>query len=226
MRHLLNRLGAVPYDTVAKNYLYSNMRTIVPKTSSFVHSCRHLKRLHPRSCRIIWSFTAQNLRQTCPASLLPWLEYPGSFTRKASQFFKKEIEVIILHEGWGKLKATRHRTKKVWEREIVMVLPADNKTKHSSPTPLLWAKTTVPLSAVEGKLQWVRKLEESPLGKVLFTEPSMRRTRMAIYPTSPTSWGRVSTFLFRGEIFTLEECFLSEFIDLIEDRALTKKASR
>lgn len=84
--------------------------------------------------------------------------------------------------------------------------------------PLLWAKTTIPLKAAQRQLRLVCKLGDKPLGKLLFTEPTLKRTSIKIYPLSNNMWGRSSWFLFAGASLFLEECFLPAFLERLQNQ--------
>lgn len=161
-----------------------------------------MKWLHPRFTQVSWQFRDHNTKRDCPSSWQKCLENPLSLTKRVETFFKIPVQICVLKEGWQQAEKTRGR-RCVWLREVLMV---------SGEVPLLFARTTIPLKAAQGRLRLVRKLGDRALGKLLYAEPSLRRTTIKIYPLHDHLWGRSSTFLFVGARLYLEEYFLSPLL--------------
>lgn len=161
-----------------------------------------VKWLHPRFTQISWQFCGHNTKQNCPRSWQKCLENPLSLTKRMETLFKGPIRIFVLKEGWQLVK-TQGAKKMAWGREVLMV---------AGEMPLLFAKTTIPLKSAQGRLRLVRKLGDKALGKLLYAEPSLRRTTIKIHPLPDHLWGRQSTFLFSGATLYLEEYFLSPLL--------------
>lgn len=173
-----------------------------------------MKWLRPRFTHVSWQFRVYNTKRDCPQLWRKCLESPLSLTQKMETLFTDPIEIYVLQEGWQ--KTTCHRKKLEWGVAkphqyswIRKVLIA------SGEIPLLLAKTTVPLKATKGRLRLVRHLGNKALGKLLYAEPTLKRTRIDIYPLAGNQWGRSSWFLFAGSHLFLEEYFLPDLLHKI-----------
>lgn len=89
-------------------------------------------------------------------------------------------------------------------------------------TPVVYARTVIPLSSLRGALRGLAMLGTRPLGAVLFSDKSMKRKPMEIASLQPHDkcyawtrhtgkqriWGRRSVFEIRGEQLLVSEFFL------------------
>lgn len=152
---------------------------------------------HPRFTQVSWKFCAHNTKQDCPWSWQKSLESPLSLTKRMETLFTAPVQICVLKEGWQQEKKLGRRN--LWVREVLMT---------AGERPLLFAKTSIPLKAAQGRLNLVRKLGDRALGKLLYAEPSLRRKEIKIYPLPNKLWGRRSLFLFMGAKLYLDEFFL------------------
>lgn len=173
-----------------------------------------MKWLRPRFTHVSWQFRVYNTKRDCPQLWQKCLESPLSLTKKLETLFPDSIEIYVLQEGWQKIICRRKKLgwgvvkprQYSWIRKVLIA---------SGGIPLLLAKTTIPLKATKGRLRLVRHLGNKALGKLLYREPSLKRTRIDIYPISCKDWGRNSQFLFAGSRLFLEEYFLPDLLHKI-----------
>jgi chorismate--pyruvate lyase len=89
-------------------------------------------------------------------------------------------------------------------------------------TPWVFARSVIPLSTLTGRLRSLSKLDNRPLGALLFQDPNLQRSNMEVARISsqhrylPPSlkashqecWGRRSKFLLDNKPLLVSEVFL------------------
>jgi chorismate--pyruvate lyase len=100
----------------------------------------------------------------------------------------------------------------------------------SNDSPLVYARSILPLDTLRGRYRRLRRLGRTPLGKVLFSDPSMTRGDMQFAQFrlgrekgaggQLPIWGRRSIFYLVGKPLLVSEIFLPRMNSLCRvDRA-------
>ena len=164
-------------------------------------------------------------RQPLPTTIKQWLLDPGSLTEKLvaranGQFYVEVLSQTIQRAQVGEYRAL-HLDFHQWTviREVIL---------YGNQTPWVFARTVIPLSTLKGPLRRLHNLGNKPLGRELFTDPTMRREPVTVATlttsmlptcvrttqnqTEPT-WGRRSLFYLRHKPLLVAEVFLTSFFE-------------
>lgn len=148
--------------------------------------------------------------QVIPASLAPfwrsWLFDQGSLTARLSALRPGQFRVECLREGYSQPTPTERKelglsaSQPVWFREVRLLL-AD--------TPVVYARTAVPVHAMTGKLSRLQHLGNRSLGSFLFSQPELKRGQIQGSHCKANAlglqWARRSVFhIGRGSLLVTE----------------------
>lgn len=157
------------------------------------------------------------LKASIPGALRPWLEEQNSMTQRLLHHTKHHFRVQRLSEKHDHpLTDEAHYlqqspSKYAWIREVLL---------YCDDVPWMWGRTVVPLASLRGELSRLRHLGDKPLGRFLFRDPQLQRTRLeysvlspthAYYPTfasKQTLWARRSCFIVHSKPVLVTEVFL------------------
>jgi chorismate--pyruvate lyase len=112
----------------------------------------------------IWKNTNRGVLQSAPRFWQTWLADTGSLTAKLEQQLNHKLSVqVLVDRNQNVLKNERHFFNRPLRRCRVreVLLSADQ-------TPLVLARSIIPVSSASGSNQFVLKLGRRPLGAVLF----------------------------------------------------------
>ncbi len=168
------------------------------------------------------------LRQTTPA-LRQWLLDDGSLTRRLIQLCGNDFNVQLLAACRGR---ARHD-----ERRALLI--RDGEQAHvrevylcSGATPLVYARTVIPLSALQGTARRLAHMGDRPLGALLFSSKGMRRTGIQVsrLPGSllrydlndELVWGRRSVFYLTDKPLMVSEYFLPSLFELVANKGVSE----
>ena len=153
-----------------------------------------------------------------PPALRSWLLDRGSLTRRLQRESGGNFAVTVLNQRWCRprldeaqaLGIPPHRYALV--REVIL---------HGRGEPWVYARSVLPLSVLEGPLRFLRKLDNRPLGALLFGNPAIRRGPVvlqrwpqALLPVplqqagAAALWGRYSVFRHGAGGILVSEVFL------------------
>jgi chorismate--pyruvate lyase len=124
---------------------------------------------------------------------------PGSLTKKLQALAKQSFSVKVLNEGfvWLSPRAFPElalQTKQaVWCREVELCVDGEVFVK---------AETYIPLLTLQGPGRQLQLLKNRPLGKILFRDPSLKRS-----PFKMKGNTRSSVFYFHGQPLLVRESF-------------------
>lgn len=162
-------------------------------------------------------FTSSEL----PPAHRRWLLDDGSLTGRLIDLGAGAFRVRRLYQGWAVPHLSERRLLKLPERQIAIVrevlLELDDR-------PVVFARSVLPVTLLQGSLAHLRRLRNRPLGAILFRDPGMQRSpfELALMPghsnylpravrqTAP-AWGRRSCFRLRGHDLLVSEVFLEGF---------------
>ena len=158
-------------------------------------------------------------RNTVPAWQLPrfwrdWLLDQGSLTARISALRPGTFNVQVVQQYTGRPTTVEQQALKlsarqsVWVREVILRL---------GDTPLVYARTAIPLSSLRGDETRLRRLGNRSLGSYLFRQPSLRRTPLQVSHCRANDlgvqWSRRSVFILHGKPLLVTEAFASELAD-------------
>ncbi len=162
-------------------------------------------------------FTSLNL----PPADRAWLLDDGSLTGRLIELDQGLFSVRRLFQGWQVPLPSERRLldipcrQQALIREVVLAL---------DDCPVVFARSVIPYSSLTGELAHLRRLQNRPLGAILFGNAGMHRSPFELammqgqedyLPVSlrqqPPLWGRRSCFDVRGKQLMVSEVFLQEF---------------
>ena len=164
-------------------------------------------------------------RSRVPAGLLDWLLNTDSLTQRLQALCPGRFSVRLHDHGWA--RPTRgearllgcRRDRRALIRQVHLFCDA---------TPLVFARTVIPLTTLTGPRRRLARIGSRPLGATLFADRSMRRGELQVTRLTPDNdpftpavsllvsapevvWGRRSVFRLGGRPLLVSEFFLSEF---------------
>ncbi|UZK02491.1 chorismate--pyruvate lyase family protein [Venatoribacter cucullus] len=160
-------------------------------------------------------------RNRCLPSLLPplwrdWLLDSGSLTARLSALRPGQFRVQLLAQYHGRptpLERTElqlHGQHNVWVREVILLL---------GDTPLVYARTAVPITTLNGAGKRLQSLGERSLGSFLFQQPNLRRTPLRASHCKANAlgleWSRRSVFYLGDKPLMVSEAFTGALTDFL-----------
>lgn len=155
-----------------------------------------------------------------PAGLRPWIQTPGSLTRRMRRQCGGRFRVRVLREQWQRpwhdeqhrlgLRAGRY----AWVREVLLCHDAE---------PWVYARSVIPARTLRGPLRRLQRLGRTPLGHVLFGGYRLQRGAIEVACLDPRDglharaclqsgrggdWARRSVFRAGGKSLLVTEVFL------------------
>ena len=168
-----------------------------------------------------WYRRHQLFNQSIAPSLLPWLFDASSLTARMIDLCGKDFSVRVISQQWQKLNAEEasamslKHVRSALVRQVLLCCGGQ---------PLVYARTVIPVTTVQGAQRRYANMGSRPLGAMLFADRTMRRedVQVAILPVSHESnlftradepvWGRRSVFRVAGKPLLVSEYFLPDFI--------------
>jgi len=175
--------------------------------------------------KTFWVPRRHPLQAELSAELRQWIFHAASMTKKLQSCFAT-FSIKLLKQRWetpwpdecGRLGLPPRRYALI--REVILF--ADNK-------PRLFGRCVIPAATLTGKESCLYRLGTTPLGKVLFSDPFVRRSEFEIALLTPQQelyqkierqfslqyksiWARRSTFYLSGKPLLLTEVFLPGFL--------------
>lgn len=170
--------------------------------------------MHPAAPR--WSNRNQVAASVIPRFWRNWLFDDGSLTARLSALQPGAFNVCVVQEYTGRATPVEQHElalrphQSVWVREVILRL---------NDTPLVYARTAVPLASLCGNESRLRHLGNRSLGSYLFRQPSLRRTPLKVSHCRANDlglqWARRSVFTLQGKPLLVTEAFshrLSDFV--------------
>lgn len=176
----------------------------------------------PANRQLHWrSYRRTPLFVTCSA-LRPWLLDRGSLTERLIRASKGQFEVKILFQGMGVPRLSEQRALALPARQRALIREVILLGNHQ---PWVHARSIIPMKTLTGRLRKLRKLDNRPLGALLFSDPGMARGPIEIsnlsmfepWPSSvPSTYGspvqgRRSLFWLDDKPLLVSEVFLTGF---------------
>lgn len=163
-----------------------------------------------------------------PRRLKPWIDEPGSLTRRLRDLAGEGFAVRVIREDWSRgwpderLRLQSGLRGALWLREVLLC---------GANQPLIYARSVIPATSLRGPLRRLRSLGRQPLGSLLFGRYPVRRGAIEIAPVGLHSrlgrraadcggtpvWARRSVFRIAGRPLLVTEVFLSELLEELGD---------
>ena len=163
-----------------------------------------------------------------PLPLHTWLYNDASLTARLKSSCGKNFRVKILKQRYARILLNEERTLNIPHRQFALLREV---FLYCADTPVVYARSVIPLSTLTGKQSRLAHLGNKPLGGFLFSCPSMRREAIELAELLPGDpvynqamrhnqhankpvWGRRSVFRLAGKPLLVAEIFLPSIIGI------------
>ncbi len=165
------------------------------------------------------------VQQFTTASLPPahrhWLLDDGSLTRQLINLGQGPFRVQRLYQGWQVPLPSERRLLDIPPRELALIREVALLVSGHA---VVFARSVFPHASLTGSLTHLRKLQNKPLGAILFNHPGMRRSPFELAQLAGNSgylpvslqqhsdaWARRSRFTIENKALLVSEVFLEQF---------------
>lgn len=182
---------------------------------SDTHLNRHIQH-EPDWYPVDW-YTAGQL----PSGNRYWLLDNGSLTSRLMENCRGNFSVQRLYQGWQVPLLSEQRLLSLPPRQLALVREV---VLRDGDIPIVFARSVFPLDCLRGKLRHLRRLQNKPLGEILFKSPGMHRSPFELAKITSDSdylpsamqdqgfaWGRRSRFVVDNKALMVSEVFLPAF---------------
>ncbi len=163
-------------------------------------------------------------QKRCTAFELPrrtrrWLLDDGSLTARLQAM--GELRVQRLFQGWEPALPSEQRLLDQPRHQLSLVREVLLSVEGKA---LVFARSLFPVSSLSGELTHLRRLQNKPLGAILFSHPGMHRSPFEVAKLAgdcdylprvlhqgESAWGRRSRFEIEGKALIVSEVFLQDF---------------
>ncbi len=157
-----------------------------------------------------------------PLALRDWLLDQGSLTQRLIDASDNQFRVQILKQ---RIEMPRLSERLALNQPINLMALVREVLLFGGDTAWVYARSVLPLKSLSGSLRRLRKLDNRPLGALLFSDPSMRRGPIEVACITPQNsplpapvrhfdeplWGRRSVFWLSDKPLLVSEIFLPTF---------------
>ena len=175
----------------------------------------------------LWRHQRQVPRGFIPPSMTPWLFDVASLTQRLRQVCQGRFQVQVVSQARARPLRDERCTLGMRDHEYAVVrmvyLLCDGQ-------PWVFARTIIPLHTLSGAQRRLRRLGTKPLGEMLFSDHSMRRSNVEVARLVPGGmlfglatadlvqqpqavWGRRSVFYLQHKPLLVGEIFLPELMN-------------
>lgn len=173
----------------------------------------------PDTRALRWSIARHRL---APPTLRPWLGLRGSLTAALKQLSNGHFRVDVLRQYWGHPLHSESRALDIDPRALCLIREVI-LLGHGEPW--VFARSILPERALYGSLRRLRRLDNRPLGEILFAHTRIQRGPIEAAHISPLHshlptlctlgtqplWGRRSVFALDRRRLLVAELFLPGF---------------
>lgn len=170
---------------------------------------------------------SQTLKHAIQPDVLSWLNDEGSLTHRLKNLCHEDFSVIVLAEEWSKPEQSEVRLLGIPRTQQVLLRQVHLKCGEHT---LVYARSVIPLSTLQGKHRRLLYLGNKPLGEYLFSSPTLKRSRIEWSKLMPESslyrlamanqeatnrpvWGRRSLFNIDDKPLLVSEFFLPKLFE-------------
>ena len=168
----------------------------------------------------------QHLSATSPRQWRTWLADRGSLTQRLQRMSNGTFAVTVLKQEWTKPRRDESIALGIPFGQYALVREV---VLSGQGQPWVFARSVMPLSVLQGKLRFLRKLDNRPLGGLLFKNRAIRRgsifiaqwphaqlpdtlqpevSRCTNHSRTSTLWARYSIFYHESAGLMVSEVFL------------------
>jgi chorismate--pyruvate lyase len=151
-----------------------------------------------------------------------WLMDPGSLTQRLLDASDGQFKVDVLSQSLQRPSLSESRALSLPAHRLALVREVILMGRG---VPWVFARSVIPLQTLTGRLRKLRHLDSSPLGALLFSDPSMTRDALQWTCIEPNgqpltahlpqleerAWGRRSVFKLSAKPLLVCEIFLPSF---------------
>lgn len=169
----------------------------------------------------IWQDYHHYTTAQLPHSIRQWILDSSSLTQRLIKASGGDLKVQVVSQQWQRPRQSERRLLQMGDREQAIVREVILLCQGQ---PWVFARSVIPITSVCGHLRQLRKLKNSPLGSMLFSDPSMRRSPFQLatidglsqqLPTAlrqaESLWARRCRFELIGKPILVSEIFLPTF---------------
>jgi chorismate--pyruvate lyase len=156
--------------------------------------------------------------------VISWLCDQGSLTRRLVDLCGDRFSVRVLSQQWVKPEVDEAALLNIKPHQRVLLRQVQLLCEQDV---LVYARSIIPLSTLQGPHRRLKHLGNKPLGGYLFANPNLRREKHQLAAISPNNpmfatalcdsnqdcsriWGRRSLFTLGGKSLLVSEYFLPE----------------
>ncbi len=149
-----------------------------------------------------------------------WLTHPGSLTDQLKRYCRSQFRVRVLLQGW--MRPTTGESRQLNLRHNLYAFIRCVELTDGL-TPLVQARTVIPIPTASGRGRQLTQLGERPLGAFIFSDPHLKRESLELARVPPNnphypaiqapSWGRRSVYRTAGMPLMVSEVFVPGFLD-------------
>jgi len=150
-----------------------------------------------------------------------WLLDDGSLTGRLIDQQRGRFEVLRLYQGWEVPLASERRLLQIGHRQLAIIREVALQQGDNA---VVFARSVLPISSLTGSLAHLRRLQNRPLGAILFKNAAMRRSPFEVARIGGDcadiparrhqqgdGWARRSRFSIQGANLMVSEVFLKDF---------------
>ena len=154
-----------------------------------------------------------------------WLQDRGSLTRSLQKKSGGVFSVTVLKQRWERPRLDEARALNIPPQQFALIREV---ILHGNNQPWVYARSVLPQRVLNGRLRFLRKLGNKPLGALLFSNPSIKREPVVLQRVAqsrlpvllqqlgqPPLWGRYSIFRYGKNGILVSEVFLPAFVKSI-----------
>jgi len=168
-----------------------------------------------------WRPVRQFTTASLPPTLRYWLLDDGSLTRHLIALNAGQFRVQRLYQGWQVPRPSERILLSIPPRQLALIREV---TLLIAGHAVVFARSVFPHTCLTGSLTHLRKLQNRPLGAILFNHPEMHRSPfelarlrgnsnylpLALHQNG-ASWARRSRFTIENKSLLVSEVFLDKF---------------
>ena len=158
-----------------------------------------------------------------PAELREWLLDSGSLTQRLQQASDGQLSVQVLSQSLQIPRFSERQALALAPRRLALIREV---LLLGRGVPWVYARSVIPLQTLTGRLRKLRRLDNKPLGALLFSDPTMTREPLEwscipanssrplipqLPPLHQPLWGRRSVFKLSAKPLLVCEIFLPSF---------------
>jgi len=170
-----------------------------------------------------WYRRHQLFNQSIQPALFSWLFDASSLTARLIERCGKDFSVQVISQQWQMLDAEEasamslNNVRSALVRQVLLCC---------GDTPLVYARTVIPATTIQGAQRRYANMGNRPLGAMLFADRTMRREAVQVaelsashearqyIKNSESVWGRRSVFRVTGKPLLVSEYFLPDLLKM------------